>query len=93
MTLPITGAGRRWDIDVVNSVCPILDRVRPRDDGAVYCELIQFVPARPGHDRRFGAGIEATVRRYLDSSDWQWKIQERGYAGKPHGFAFATAWS
>jgi dTDP-glucose 4,6-dehydratase len=49
----IGGRSERTNLAVVESVCAILDCSRPRPSGASYLELIQFVPDRPGHDRRY----------------------------------------
>jgi dTDP-glucose 4,6-dehydratase len=46
------GAERR-DIDIAESVCALLDELRPRADGRPYREQITYVTDRPGHDRRY----------------------------------------
>jgi dTDP-glucose 4,6-dehydratase len=38
---------------VVQAVCAILDRLRPRADGQSYAEQIAYVADRPGHDKRY----------------------------------------
>ncbi len=38
---------------VVQALCDYLDATHPRDDGGSYAEQIEFVPDRPGHDRRY----------------------------------------
>jgi dTDP-glucose 4,6-dehydratase len=43
---------------VVESVCSVLDEIRPRANGARYRDLIRFVADRPGHDLRYA--IDAT---------------------------------
>lgn len=43
----------RTNLEVVQTICDILDRKRPRAGGRHYRELITFVPDRPGHDRRY----------------------------------------
>ena len=45
------GDSERRNIDVVKSICGILDELRPRGGG--YCDLIKFVDDRPGHDLRY----------------------------------------
>lgn len=49
----IGGANERANIDVVRTICHILDEMRPREDGKSYSEQIEFVKDRPGHDRRY----------------------------------------
>jgi dTDP-glucose 4,6-dehydratase len=51
-TYNIGGASERTNIDVVRTLCGILDRERPRQSGS-YVEQIAFVKDRPGHDRRY----------------------------------------
>jgi dTDP-glucose 4,6-dehydratase len=45
--------GERRNIDVVGSICDLLDELRPRGDGGSYRDQIAFVDERPGHDRRY----------------------------------------
>lgn len=49
----IGGNAERRNIDVVEAICAILDRLRPRSDGRSYAEQIGFVADRPGHDLRY----------------------------------------
>lgn len=49
----IGGHGELRNIDVVKTICSLLDELRPRVGGASYHELITSVPDRPGHDRRY----------------------------------------
>ena len=49
----IGGSAERTNIHVVETICAILDRLRPRGDGRSYREQIGFVTDRPGHDRRY----------------------------------------
>ena len=63
-TYNVGGDAERRNIDVVRKVCETLDRLRPREQGEPYGELIRFVPDRPGHDLRYA--IDATkIRREL----------------------------
>lgn len=64
-TYNIGGNAERKNIDVVNAICSILDRVRPRSDGKAYAEQITYVTDRPGHDHRYA--IDASkIRNDLD---------------------------
>jgi dTDP-glucose 4,6-dehydratase len=49
----IGGWNEKANIDVVKTICQILDRLRPRTDGKSYAEQITFVKDRPGHDCRY----------------------------------------
>ena len=48
----IGGENERTNLELVHTVCKILDRLKPRGTGA-YEELITFVQDRPGHDARY----------------------------------------
>ena len=52
-TYNIGGHNELANIDVVKTVCSILDSLRPKADGAAYAEQIVYVKDRPGHDRRY----------------------------------------
>jgi dTDP-glucose 4,6-dehydratase len=49
----IGGRSEMSNIEVVRTLCAVLDRERPRADGRSYAEQITFVKDRPGHDRRY----------------------------------------
>ena len=57
-TYNIGGDNEQRNIDLVKSLCSILDDIRPRNDGTSYSEQITFVTDRPGHDMRYA--IDAT---------------------------------
>lgn len=60
----IGGENERSNLDLVRSICAILDDKRPRAAGS-YGDLIEFVTDRPGHDARYA--IDPTrIRRELD---------------------------
>lgn len=54
-TYNIGGHNERSNLDVVRSICVILDQLSPRQSGTglSYDDLIVFVPDRPGHDLRY----------------------------------------
>ena len=47
------GGNQPANLIIVETICDILDEVRPRENGSSYHNLIQFVKDRPGHDRRY----------------------------------------
>ena len=49
----VGGWNEKPNIDIVHTVCDLLDELRPRADGASYREQIITVTDRPGHDRRY----------------------------------------
>jgi dTDP-glucose 4,6-dehydratase len=65
-TYNIGGNNERTNLQLVKSLCQILDRVKPFDGGS-YEDLITFVSDRPGHDARYA--IDA--RRIRDELGWQ----------------------
>jgi len=52
-TYNIGGRCESANIDVVNTICSILDELRPGDPVIPHRKLITYVPDRPGHDRRY----------------------------------------
>ncbi len=52
-TYNIGGWNEMANLDIVHTVCALLDEARPRADGKLYREQITFVTDRPGHDRRY----------------------------------------
>jgi len=51
-TYNIGGGCEQKNLDLVRTLCALLDEARPRKAGR-YAELIAMVPDRPGHDRRY----------------------------------------
>ena len=48
----IGGESERTNLQVVNTICDILDRLLEKKSGT-YADLIEFVEDRPGHDKRY----------------------------------------
>jgi len=60
----IGGNAERQNIEVVRAICALLDKKCPRSGAQKYAALIEMVPDRPGHDRRYA--IDATkIKRDL----------------------------
>jgi dTDP-glucose 4,6-dehydratase len=66
-TYNVGGWNEKPNLDIVHTVCALLDELRPRADGKPYREQISYVTDRPGHDRRYA--IDAR------------KIEQRNWAG------------
>ncbi|HSM99087.1 MAG TPA: dTDP-glucose 4,6-dehydratase, partial [Gallionella sp.] len=49
----VGGWNEKANLDIVHTVCALLDELRPRADKRSYREQIAFVTDRPGHDRRY----------------------------------------
>ncbi|SEJ41441.1 dTDP-glucose 4,6-dehydratase [Achromobacter sp. NFACC18-2] len=52
-TYNVGGWNEKANLDVVNTLCELLDELSPRADGQSYKQQITFVKDRPGHDRRY----------------------------------------
>ncbi|QWE08893.1 dTDP-glucose 4,6-dehydratase [Polynucleobacter ibericus] len=61
-TYNIGGWNEKANIDVVKTICSILDELKPRADGRSYVEQITYVKDRPGHDRRYAIDASKVER-------------------------------
>jgi dTDP-glucose 4,6-dehydratase len=52
-TYNVGGWNEKANIDIVHTVCALLDELRPHVDGKPYKDQITYVTDRPGHDRRY----------------------------------------
>ena len=52
-TYNIGGWNEKPNLEIVRTICTLLDELRPRADGRSYREQITHVADRPGHDRRY----------------------------------------
>ncbi len=76
-TYNVGGNAEKQNIEVVKTICALLDERRPREDGQPRESQIAFVADRPGHDRRYA--IDASKLR--DELGWEPKYSfERGIA-------------
>ena len=57
-TYNVGGWNEKPNLDVVHTLCTMLDELSPRADGLPYKNQITYVTDRPGHDRRYA--IDAT---------------------------------
>ena len=69
-TYNVGGGNEKTNLDVVHSICRLLDELRPRADGQPYQQQIAYVSDRPGHDRRYA--IDATKL----ATELRWKPAE-----------------
>ena len=69
-TYNIGGWNEKTNLEVVHTLCDLLDELKSREDGKSYREQITFVKDRPGHDRRYA--IDATKI----SNELGWKPAE-----------------
>lgn len=61
-TYNIGGHNERNNITIVNTICDILDKLKPRANQKSYKELIAFVKDRPGHDLRYAIDPDKIVK-------------------------------
>lgn len=74
-TYNVGGWNEKKNIEVVDTICKTLDRLKPRADGKSYLEQKVFVADRPGHDKRYA--IDATkIEKELG-----WKPKENFESG------------
>ena len=74
-TYNIGGWNEKPNLDVVRSLCAVLDELQPRADGQSYAEQITFVKDRPGHDKRYAIDARKIER------ELGWKPQETFESG------------
>jgi len=69
-TYNIGGWNEKTNLDVIHTVCAILDEQQPAANGQPYTSLITYVKDRPGHDRRYAINARKIER------ELGWKPQE-----------------
>jgi len=91
----VGGHNEKTNIEVVNTICAILDDVQPRSDGKPYVDQITYVADRPGHDRRYAIDA-AKIERDLGwvpeetfetgiRKTVQWYLDNNAWVGKVSG--------
>lgn len=96
----IGGCNEKPNIEIVQTVCALLDELRPRIDGKSYREQIAYVTDRPGHDRRYAIDaskiehelgwkpaetFETGIRRTV-----QWYLDNQGWVSNVQSGAYRT---
>lgn len=71
----VGGWNEKPNIDVVKTLCRMLDIKKPRSDGQSYINQITYVEDRPGHDQRYA--IDATKI----ANELGWKPEETFESG------------
>ena len=69
-TYNVGGWNEKTNLEVVETLCTILDELKPKSDGKSYADQITFVKDRPGHDRRYAIDASKLER------DLSWRPQE-----------------
>jgi dTDP-glucose 4,6-dehydratase len=58
----VGGWNEKPNIDIVHTLCQLLDELRPKADGSSYQSQIAYVKDRPGHDRRYAINARKIER-------------------------------
>ncbi len=74
-TYNVGGLNEKPNIEIVQTICALLDRKSPRADGKPYLSQVTYVADRPGHDRRYAIDC-AKLQRELG-----WKPKENFTTG------------
>ena len=74
-TYNVGGWNEKANLDVVKTICALLDEMQPRADGLSYAEQITFVTDRAGHDRRYAIDARKLER------ELSWKPAETFESG------------
>ena len=61
-TYNVGGCNEKTNLQVVTTLCDILDQESPRADGQSYRDAIVFIKDRPGHDRRYAVDASKICR-------------------------------
>jgi len=69
-TYNIGGHNEKQNIEVVETICRILDELKPRINNQSYKSLITFVKDRPGHDKRYAIDASKILK------ELEWSPQE-----------------
>ena len=69
-TYNVGGWNEKTNLEVVETLCAILDELKPKSDGKSYADQVTFVKDRPGHDRRYAIDASKLER------DLGWRPQE-----------------
>ena len=88
-TYNVGGDAERQNIEVVETICGLLDQRRPREDGKPRSSQITYVTDRPGHDRRYA--IDAS--KLQDELGWKPQYTfEKGIARTVDWYLENQAW-
>ncbi|EXC25617.1 NAD dependent epimerase/dehydratase family protein, partial [Acinetobacter sp. 869535] len=74
-TYNIGGHNEKQNIEVVKTICKILDELKPQTNNKKYEELIVFVKDRPGHDLRYAIDASKIAK------ELNWKPHETFESG------------
>jgi len=94
-TYNVGGWNQKTNLEVVHTVCVVLDELQPRTDGQSYKTQITFVKDRPGHDRRYAINASKIKRElgWKPTVTFETGIREtvRWYLDNPQWVANVTS--
>lgn len=94
-TYNIGGWNEKKNLDLVRSICSILDELQPGDPVVPHSRLITFVKDRPGHDRRYAIDARKIERelgwRPIESFESGIQKTVRWYLDHPEWVAEVTS--
>jgi dTDP-glucose 4,6-dehydratase len=74
-TYNVGGWNEMPNIEIVSTICALLDELKPRADGQSYARQVSYVADRPGHDRRYAIDARKIER------ELGWRPQETFASG------------
>jgi dTDP-glucose 4,6-dehydratase len=97
-TYNIGGWNEKPNIEIVHTVCALLDELRAQADGKSYSEQITYVTDRPGHDRRYAIDASKVERELgwkpAETFDTgirktvQWYLENQGWVANVQSGAY-----
>ena len=97
-TYNIGGWNEKPNIDIVHTLCALLDELRPRTDKQSYTTQISYVTDRPGHDRRYAIDARKIERELgwkpAETFDTgirktvRWYLDNQGWVGNVQSGAY-----
>ena len=70
-TYNIGANNEKTNVEIVRTICSLLDEIKPRNNGESYEKLITFVEDRPGHDFRYA------INSSKINSELRWSPKEK----------------
>jgi dTDP-glucose 4,6-dehydratase len=67
------GNAEHSNLEVVTTICRVLDKLKPRSMSQQYSSLIRFVSDRPGHDRRYAIDDSYARNELSYSNEYQFE--------------------
>jgi dTDP-glucose 4,6-dehydratase len=74
-TYNVGGNNEKQNLEVVHTICDLLDEMKKRSDGKSYRDLITYVADRPGHDKRYAIDASKIMK------ELGWKPKETFESG------------